>query len=546
MRKSNGDSRISATVHESGIIQSYTHIFPHLWTVYRDMTSLDDALSGLAKSAAVVFLGTVLGRILSLLGQVLIVRSLAPTSFGHLALAYTIVTMIGGLALLGIHEGVTRLMSSDERINYRQRVLQSGYGFVVVGALLVAVVLYGLRFRLGAALNDEQLPELLVIFLPYLFVYAVARVSFGALRAHQRPLAAIISRDLGPRIIVIGAFLVFLSFGQAFSGAIVYWVARPAFVVLIAGYYLHRELSLGRVICRMPSRNTVRELWSFSWPLAIGSSFFLLLSNIDILMIGYFMTPRSVGLYRAIQPLRQITTFILASFTFLFLPLATQYYEDGKIDALDQFYTISTKWVVTLTFPPVLVFTLFASDVVRVFFSLEYVPAAPALAVLTAGLFVRAIVGLNGDMAKAIDRPKIELYAVAVAVVVNVGLNTILIPRYGIIGAAAGTVMGYGIYNGLEVAAIYLVVESHPFSIDSVKPLFPTLMVALAISRLTAEVDLSLLMLLGIGVVVASVHLLSVFLTRSLGPEDLLLLEGFEERTGFDLERVKSILRSYY
>jgi O-antigen/teichoic acid export membrane protein len=510
------------------------------------VTSLDDALSGLVKSAAVIFLGTVLGRLLSLLGQVLIVRSLSPTSFGHLALAYTVVSMIGGLALFGIHEGVTRLMSGDQTIDYRRQVLQSGYGFVLVGSLLVAFVLYVLRFRLGGALNDERLPELLVVFLPYLVAYAVARVSFGGLRAYGRPLAATISRDLGPRIVAIGIFVLFASLGRAFFGAIVYWVATPAIMALIAGYYLHRELSLERVLGRRPNRNVVRELWSFSWPLAIGSSFFLLLSNVDVLMIGYFMDPRSVGLYRAIQPLRQITTFVLASFTFLFLPLATQYYDDGNLDALDQFYTISTKWVVTTTFPPVLVFTLFAPDVVRVFFTAEYVPAAPALAVLTAGLFVRAIVGPNGDMAKAIDRPKIELYAVAVAVVVNVVLNALLIPRYGIVGAAVGTVVGYGVYNVLEVAAIYLAVDSHPFSLDSVKPLLPTVLVALGISRVVGGVDLSLLLLLGIGVVISVVHLLSLVLTRSLGPEDLLLFERFEERTGADLGYIKTLLRRYY
>jgi len=515
-------------------------------TGYRDVTSLDDALSGLAKSAAVVFLGTILGRVLSLLGQVLIVRSLPPTSFGHLALAYTVVSMVGSLALLGIHEGVTRLMSGDESPDYRRQVLQSGYAFVLAGGLLVGLVLYVLRFRLGMALNDERLPELLVVFLPYLVAYAAARVSFGGLRAHERPLAATISRDLGPRVVVIVVFLLFAYFNRAFLGAIAYWIATPVIMAVIAGYYLRQELPLRRVVGRLPDRDVVSELWSFSWPLAVGSSFFLLLSNVDVLMIGYFMNPRSVGLYRAIQPLRQITTFVLTSFTFLFLPLATQYYDDRELDALDQFYTISTKWIVTTTFPPVLVFTLFASDVVRVFFTAEYVPAAPALAVLTAGLFVRAIVGPNGDMAKAIDRPKIELYAVAVAVIVDIILNVLLIPRYGIVGAAAGTVVGYGVYNALEVVAIYLTVDSHPFSLDSIKPLLPTIPVALGIRLAVGGIDLSLPMLLGIGVVISVVHLFSMVLTRSLGPEDLRLFERFEERAGVDLGWIKTFIKGYY
>lgn len=510
------------------------------------MTSFDDALSGLAKSAAIVFLGSVIGRLLSLLGQVLIVRSLAPTSFGHVALAYTVVSTVGGLALFGIHEGVTRLMSADESPDYRRSVLRCGYGVTLAGSLVIAGALYLTRFRLGVYLNDGRLPELLVLFLPYLVGYAVARVSFGALRAHKRSLAATVSRDFGPRIGALLLFGLFAYTGQAFFGAVLYWVATPVIMALLAGYYLHRELSMGRVLRRLPDRETTRELWSFSWPLAIGASFFLLLSNLDVLMIGYFMDPRSVGLYRAIQPLRQVTTFVLVAFTFLFLPLATEYYNNGELDALDRFYTMTTKWVVAATFPPVLVFTLFAPDVVRAFFGAEYAPAAPALAVLTAGLFVRALVGLNGDMTKAIDRPKIELYSVAAAVVVNVSLNVLLIPQYGIIGAATATVIGYAVYNVLEVAAIYRTVGSHPFSTNSIKPLVPTLLFALGIARLTGNVVRTLPILIGIGVLISVIHLLSMILTRSLGQEDLLLFERFEERSGLDLGWIKSRIRSYY
>jgi len=510
------------------------------------VTSVDDALSGLARSATIVFLGSVCGRLLGLFGEVLIVRSLPPASFGHVALAYTVVSTVGGLALLGVHEGVARLMSAEQDRNYRRRVLRSGYVSALAGSIAVATLLYATRFRLGGYLDDPRFPALLVYFLPYLVAYALARVSFGALRAHKRSFAATVSRDFGPRIGALLCFAAFASAGEAFFGAVVYWVVTPVIMACLAGYFLHRGLSMRRVLGHLPDRETTRELWSFSWPLAVGASFFLLLSNVDVLMIGYFMGARSVGLYRAIQPLRQVTMFVLVAFSFLFLPLATEYYDGGDLDALDRFYTVTTKWVVAATAPPVLVFTLFAPDVVRAFFRAEYVPAAPALAVLTGGLFVRALVGPNGDLTKAIDRPKIELYSVAVAVAINVALNAVLIPRYGIVGAAVATVVGYTAYNAIEVAAIFRAVGSHPFSTNSLKPLVPTLLCTLGLARLTNGTERTLPILLGIGVVVAVVHLLSMVLTRSLDHADLLLFEEFEERSGLDLDWLKSLVRRYY
>ncbi|MDB9253336.1 flippase [Halorubrum ezzemoulense] len=510
------------------------------------MTSLDNALSGLVKSAAIVFLGSVVGKMLSLLGQVFIVRSLDPTTFGHVALAYTVISTVAGLALLGSHDGVTRLMSAEQTVQSHLRVLRAGYTFAFFGGSVLALTIYAVRFKLGIYLNNDQLPRLLVAFLPFIFAYPISRISFSALRVYRQSFAATVARDLGPRVGAILLFGVFALSGEAFWGAVVYWVATPTVMVLLTGYYLHREISVRHVVSRLPDQEILHELWSFSWPLAVGSSFFLLLSNVDILMIGYFMEPYSVGLYRAIQPLRQITTFVVLGFTFLFLPIATEFYQDGDFEALDRIYTISTKWVVVITFSPVLVFTLFASDVVRTLFGGDYVPAAPALAILTAGLFLRAVVGLNGDMARAIDRPRIELYSVTPAVVIDIVLNLILIPRYGITGAAAGTVIGYGVYNLIEVVAIYWTVEIHPFSTDSLKPLVPTFLFALALAQMTADIKLSLPLLILIGVLIAIVNLISIVLTRSLSREDLMLFEQIEKRTGINIQYIKSFIRNYY
>lgn len=437
-------------------------------------------------------------------------------------------------------------MSAEQSSDYRRSVLRSGYGFALFGGTIVSIGIYLARFHLGSILNYSSLPELLVLFLPYLVAYTVARVTFGALRAHKNSLEAVISRDLAPRIGALVLLVLVVLIGDVFYGAIIYWVVTPAIMALVAGYYLNKEMSIIRVIRHPPDYGVAQELWSFSWPLALSASFFILLSNVDILMIGYFMESQSVGLYRSIQPLQQVTTFVRVAFAFLFLPIATEYFKNKDISTLDQFFTISTKWIVALTFPPVLVFTLFPSDVVRVFFGMAYTPAAPALAVLIAGLFVRTFGGLGGHMAKAIDRPKIELYSVSAAVIVDITFNTILIPRYGIVGAAAGTVIGYVTYNAIELIAIYWAIDSQPFSANSIKPLLPTFLFALGLAQLMADIDLTLLLLLGIGIIFSLIHLFSMFLTRSLGREDLFLFERVEERMGLDLEWFKSLIRSYY
>jgi stage V sporulation protein B len=161
-----------------------------------------------------------------------------------------------------------------------------------------------------------------------------------------------------------------------------------------------------------------------------------------------------------------------------------------------------------------------------------------------AGLFFRALVGLDGDMVKAIDRPRIEFYSAFAGVVVDIGLNAVLIPRFGLVGAAFGTVVGYVIYNVVEVAAIYRSVGSYPFSAAALKPLVPTTIVGLGILSLTAERTFGLFALVGIGIALYAAQFASMVLTRSFTDADLFLVEQFENRIGIDLTWLTKLIQS--
>lgn len=507
------------------------------------MSSVDSSLGRLARSAGIVFVGIVLGHVLGLVGEVLLARTLGPATFGHVALAYTVVSTVGSLAHLGVEDGITRLLSADKSSANWERVVRSGYVVVLFGGVVAAVIVYLFRFRLAAVMNDETLPWLLVAFVPYVLVYPFSKVSFAALRASQRSINAVVSREVGPRVLGLIAFGAFALTGETLVGAVAYWLAIPATIAVLSLYYLRRDLPFGDVVRRLPDRETLAELWSFSWPLAFSTSIFVLLSNLDVLMIGYFLDSQAVGFYRAISPLRGATMIAVGAFSFLFLPVATTYYSNGNIEGLNRLYIVSTKWTVLATFPFVVVFSVFAPEAVRTFFGPAYAPAAPALVVLIVGTFVRTLTGLDGDVVKAIDRPQIELTSAVVGLVANGVLNLVLIPEFGIVGAAAATVAGYGLYNIVEVAVIYRAIGSHPFSLDSIKPLVPTALVGVVLARLTADIELGLVGLIAAGGLIAVVQLLSVVLTRSLDETDVLLIERVEERSGIDLSWFKSGVR---
>jgi O-antigen/teichoic acid export membrane protein len=84
-------------------------------------------------------------------------------------------------------------------------------------------------------------------------------------------------------------------------------------------------------------------------------------------------------------------------------------------------------------------------------------------------MFARAISGLTGNVLVAAGHTKLNLLAEVVAALTNVGLNIVLIPKYGILGAAMGTSTTYLVRSMAFVSFTYLKVRVHPYNRDYYK-----------------------------------------------------------------------------
>lgn len=506
------------------------------------MSDVEEKIGDLFESSTIIFVGLIVGNGLALVAEALIARSLQPSLYGSIALAYTIALLSSRIANFGIKDGVVRMVSATENIEERTHLFQHGLTIVFSTGTAVGIFLILSRGLIGDLVDDSQVSWYILFFAPLVALLALRAVAFGMLRAEGRSTAAALSRDFLGRILPFGILGAGILLGVPVSGAIGYWLSVSMIVLVASLVVLRDRYPLTKLLEIDLSKDTVVRLSRFSLPLAMSAYLLILLSHLDILMIGYFLESAQVGYYRAIQPLRKASTLLMISFTFLFLPVATQFYENDNIAELERFYTVSTKWLAAGTLPMVLVFVLFSDDVVRTLFGAVYAPAAPALAVLVSGFYFRAIVGLDSEIVKAIDHTKIEFWSAMVGVITNIILNIYLIPRIGIVGAAIGTGAGYVVYNVVEVVAIYRIVGIHPFGLNNFKPLVATTIVALVIYQTTTNINFGLIGLAALGVLFGVITLISIVATRSLDETDLLFIERIEERTGLDLSLLKNTL----
>jgi O-antigen/teichoic acid export membrane protein len=119
-------------------------------------------------------------------------------------------------------------------------------------------------------------------------------------------------------------------------------------------------------------------------------------------------------------------------------------------------YTQTTKWILFFTTPSFAVL-IFRPDILIRIFGDKYQPEviSPIISIFAVGIFLNAVVGPNGEAMLGFGRSRSVLLYNVLSVLSNLGLNFILIPQYGLLGAAAASLCGYLLMNLLKSADLY-------------------------------------------------------------------------------------------
>jgi O-antigen/teichoic acid export membrane protein len=182
-----------------------------------------------------------------------------------------------------------------------------------------------------------------------------------------------------------------------------------------------------------------REVFAFTIPLLSSDLVYIVMNTSDVVLLGYFRDSAEVGAFRAIWPAAHLNLMVMTSFALLFTPLAARFFARQDRERMNELYWQTAIWVAVFTFPVFALTFALAEPLTVTLFGERYADSAPYLALLSLGYYFSAALGLNGLTLKVFGKLKYIVSINLLAVVVNVGLNLVLIPRYGALGAAIGT-----------------------------------------------------------------------------------------------------------
>lgn len=378
-----------------------------------------------------MFAEQILRLIAGLLVGIWVARYLGPGQFGIFSYASAFVAIFGSIAKLGLDGIVVRdLVHQPGR---RDVYLGTAFWLKLVGAVIVLGLIAAVIFFTS---NDKTTNL-------YIFIIASGIVfqSFEVIDFYfqSKVLSKFVSRCKIAQLLLSS----FLKIYFVLTGASLFWFVVVSFIdqVMLAMtlYIAYRYQKLESFYRRFDLK-IAKKLLHDSWPLIFSSLVVAVYMRIDQVMIKEMLGAREVGLYSTAVRLSEVWYFfpmIISSSLFPAIVNAKKLSEELYYNRLQRLFTLMVWLAIAIAVP----MTFLSNWLITQLYGEAYEQAGHVLAIhIWTGIFVFLGVA-SGSWFTSENLQRFAFYRTFAGAILNVGLNFILIPAYGITGAAVATLL---------------------------------------------------------------------------------------------------------
>ncbi|QSH41007.1 oligosaccharide flippase family protein [Lentisphaerota bacterium ZTH] len=400
-------------------------------------------LKSFLRGNAVSMLGVGVLGVMNYLIRRLLSLNLSSTDFGFFYSAFAVIMLILVFLDLGLGQSTTILLSksfadNDSRrsnIIYTISLLFRAFLAVTVFVIMELASPYLAEYYF----NYSKGKWVLSIMLLLTVTQTLESVFQSVLKARKDFLTIQVLSNVKAALILVGIYMGirFLNIGY---GAFCFVIA--SILIVFSGFIITKSLGVKLSSIKKIPRVEINRLCSFSSWIAISTAGLSIMYYMDTVCLTWLKGLESVALYNIALPIMQIVQGFFI-FPAIFTPyVAEMWHHENYIGVKRSCLTGSL--IMLLTLPVFLLIGLrFGPDIISILFDKKYVGAAPAVTILWCGMVFFSIASLNINALNSGYNQRMVAVMVVSCVIVNLILNIIFIPLFGVAGAALATTATY-------------------------------------------------------------------------------------------------------
>jgi O-antigen/teichoic acid export membrane protein len=273
----------------------------------------------------------------------------------------------------------------------------------------------------------------------------------------------------------------------------------------------------------VPARREYRQILGFALPLWISGLLNRFRGRIETFVLGALAIAADVGVFAVAARVNLVSHTLYRSVIVSVKPVLAQAFADEDRERLARTYSATTRWTFTMAIPFFLASVLYPEEILSVF-GADFVAGTQALMIMAAGELVVAATGTCGSMIDMAGHTRVKVFNSVLWIGTALALNLLLIPRFGVVGAALGSMGSLALINLVRVLEVWMLDRLQPYRADFWKPIVAGSAAAgWALGLKAVAGDLSFLMAAAHGITVVGVYV-ALLVAFGVHDEDRVIL----------------------
>ncbi|NJO94972.1 MAG: flippase [Pleurocapsa sp. CRU_1_2] len=378
---------------------------------------------------------------LNFITGILLARLLGASGFGIYTYAFTWTQLLSLGATLGLDNLIVRevaIYQSKSTWNLMRGLLRWANQIVLAVSVGLALGAIGVAWGLNMQANSEQFLTFCVAML-LIPIESLRNLRLAAMRGLHKILIGLLPEwILAPLLLLVLSGFTYLLLGESLTAV---WIAVirvfAAAITLVIGIKLLNKI-MPNAAKEVAPQYQVRTWLHSALPFMFMGSMYLIKSQTDLLMLGAIKGAEAVGIYFAVARGAQLIDFVTNAANTVLGPNIASLYAEGKPEQIEKILIKSSRAVCLISLPIIVGLVGFGHWYLLLFGS-EFTQGQNSLIILCVGQLVNVATGSVGLLLSMTGHERYTLISRGGSTILNVVLNALLIPRWGIEGAAIAT-----------------------------------------------------------------------------------------------------------
>lgn len=390
------------------------------------------------RMSLIAFAIRLISAAIAFVSQILLARWLGGFEYGIFVLVWTAAIIAGNLSCFGFATSIIRFVpqyQASGSLDELRGILLTGRIFTLLAATAVATFGIAATVILAGTIENYYVAPFILgaIALPMI---ALGDTLEGTARANAWPVKALSPTYIIRPLLILFFMVVALAAGFEPS-------ARTAVIAAILATYtttivqlLAVTASVGKIVPDGPKQVNFGEWVAVSIPIFLVEGFLFLLTNADVLVVGHFLPPDQVAVYFATAKTLALVHFVYFAVKAGVSQRYAQLIHGGTREELEEFVVASARWTFWPSIAMGAIVLLLGKPLLSLFGE-AFTAGYPLLYILVAGVVMRASVGPAESLLNMSGNQTVCAWIYGATLVLCIGLCMVLIPRWGLWGAAA-------------------------------------------------------------------------------------------------------------